>query len=144
MHAERFVRGKGRLTVAKYVPSPEQCSPQWPYALITGRVLQHYNVGSMTRRTPNMSLAERDCIVMNPEDAAAEGLADGDRALVESRYGRIEAMVRLGDDMQRGNLFLSFHFPDTHANALTSGLVDPDSKCPDYKVTAVRIMPAPV
>jgi predicted molibdopterin-dependent oxidoreductase YjgC len=142
VHADGFLRGKGRFTVVKYVPSPEQRTREWPYSLITGRVLQHYNVGSMTRRTPNLSLTDKDCVVMNPEDAAAEGLGDGDHALIESRYGRTEAVVRLGNDMQRGNLFLSFHFPSTHANALTSGLVDPESKCPDYKVTAVRIAPA--
>lgn len=139
VHAERFVRGKGKLSLVEYLPTPERQSAEWPYVLITGRVLQHYNVGTMTRRTPNLNLVRQDCLVMNPHDASAEGLADGDHAVVTSSYGRTEVAVRIGAEMQQGMVFLSFHFPGTHANSLTSSLADPGSDCPEYKVTAVRV-----
>jgi len=139
LHVGEFMRGKGRFTVVEHVPTPERRSGALPYLLITGRLLQHYNVGTMTRRTPNRDLIERDYLVVHPDDAACVGLENGDWAVVESRYGRIDVPVRLGQDVRPGTLFLSFHFPATHANAITSPLVDPQSKCPEYKLTAVRI-----
>jgi predicted molibdopterin-dependent oxidoreductase YjgC len=139
VHAGSFMRGRGRLSAVPYVPTPERRGGGFPYLLVTGRVLQHYNVGTMTRRTPNRQLMAEDHLVIHPADAAHEGLTGGDRVVVESRYGRAELTVRIGSELRPGTLFLSFHFPETHANALTSSLVDPQSKCPEYKVTAVRL-----
>jgi formate dehydrogenase alpha subunit len=143
VHAEGFVRGRGRFSVVDYQPTPEQRTTEFPYLLTTGRVLQHYNVGTMTRRTPSLALHECDYLVMNPADARAEGLAAGDRAVLASRYGQIEVAVRTNVEIRPGTLFLSFHFPETHTNALTSPLSDPQSRCPEYKVTAVRVVRSP-
>lgn len=142
LHADRFLRGRGLFHAIIEVPTPEKPTAELPYLLITGRVLQQYNVGTMTRRTPHLELAGEDALAMHPADAAAEGLRDGERVLVESRHGRTEVPLRLSPEVRRGDLFLSFHFPETHANALTSGLVDPRSRCPEYKVTAVRVSAA--
>jgi predicted molibdopterin-dependent oxidoreductase YjgC len=142
VHAGSFVRGRGRLSVVPYVPTPERRGGEFPYLLVTGRVLQHYNVGTMTRRTPNRQLMIEDHLVIHPADAVREGLAGGERVVVTSRYGRAELSVRIGSELRPGTLFLSFHFPETHANALTSSLTDPQSTCPEYKVTAVRVQPA--
>jgi predicted molibdopterin-dependent oxidoreductase YjgC len=139
VHETEFVRGKGLFFAMDPLPSPELRAPQWPYLLITGRVLQQYNVGTMTRRTPNLQLAGHDQLVMHPDDAYREGLRHGQDVSVTSRYGQAATTLRISDTIRPGTLFLSFHFPDTHTNALTSGLVDPKSKCPDYKVTAVRV-----
>jgi formate dehydrogenase alpha subunit len=143
VHADGFIRGKGRLSVVPYRPTPERRSVDYPYVLITGRVLQHYNVGTMTRRTPNLDLQRADYLIVHPDDAARENLGDASRAVIESRYGRTVLAVRRSSDVRPGTLFLSFHFPETHANALTSPLGDPQSRCPEYKVTAVRFGPAP-
>lgn len=141
VHADGFMRGKGRFFALEHVPSIERRNPALPYLLITGRVLHQYNVGSMTRRTPNVELADSDHLVMHPADAAREGLRDGDAARVSSRHGSIVVGMRTSEEIRPGTLFLSFHFPQTHANALTSGLVDPQSKCPEYKLTAVSVNP---
>lgn len=141
VHARCFMRGKGRLSIVPYRPTPEQRSGDYPYVLITGRVLQHYNVGTMTRRTPNRQLHPTDYLVMHPQDAAREKLGQGSRVRIESRYGSAVLPVRPGHEVRPGTLFLSFHFPETHANALTSPLGDPQSRCPEYKVTAVRLSP---
>ncbi len=141
VHADGFMRGKGRLSVVPYRATPEQRSEDYPYVLITGRVLQHYNVGTMTRRTPNLDLHSADYLIMHPDDAAREKLAEGACVRVESRYGQAELSVRHGSEVRAGTLFLSFHFPQTHTNALTSPLGDPQSRCPEYKVTAVRLSP---
>ena len=139
LHTEGFVRGKGRLVSVGYAPSPEQCSDDFPFVLVTGRVLNHYNVGSMTRRTAQRQLVAEDWLEVHPDDAAAEGLAPGDFVELESRRSRTRVRVSLSRRVTRGTLFLSFHFPETHANRLTSSYTDPESKCPEYKITAVRL-----
>jgi len=139
VHAEGFVRGRGRLMTLPWLPTPEKQSVDYPFLMITGRVLQQYNVGTMTRRTPHRELEDADYLEINPEDAAAAGIGDGTQVRISSRYGRAVVPARLTGRVGPGMLFLSFHFPETHANALTSSLGDPQSRCPEYKVTAVRV-----
>jgi formate dehydrogenase alpha subunit len=141
LHSDGFLRGKGRLAPLTYRPPPEQASARFPYLLITGRVLEHYNVGTMTRRTPLAALAPADLLEVHPVDAAREGIADGARVRVESRWGDAVAPARITERVAPGQLFLSFHWPETHANRVTGPSVDPESRCPDYKVTAVRLRP---
>jgi predicted molibdopterin-dependent oxidoreductase YjgC len=143
VHTEGFVRGKGRMVAIDYAASPEQCSADFPFVLVTGRVLEHYNVGSMTRRTAQCELVGEDFLEIHPDDAAARGLAAGDFVELESRRSRVRARVRLSHRVTPGTLFLAFHYPETHTNRLTSSYTDPQSKCPEYKITAVRLQPAP-
>lgn len=139
VHADGFLCGKGKLTTAAYVPSPEDSVDGMPYLLITGRVLDHYNVGTMTRRTPNHELVSEDLFEIHPADALREGIGDGAPVCVESRWGRTTVRATWSDRVNPGTLFLSFHYPETHANALVGPHLDPQSKCPGYKVTAVRV-----
>ena len=139
---EGFLRGRGQLVSIDHVPSPEQIDESLPYLLVTGRVLQHYNVGSMTRRTPSRELVAEDVLEMNPADVAREGLADGQRVALESRWGRTTVTLAVSQRVEPGTLFLSFHFPDTHTNRVTGPHLDPQSKCPEYKITAVRVAAA--
>jgi predicted molibdopterin-dependent oxidoreductase YjgC len=113
----------------------------FPFTLVTGRVLQQYNVGSMTGRTPGDALAPDDVLELAPEDADALGLGAGGDAEVESRWGRTRLRARASARTPRGCAFLSFHHLETHANALLGPQRDPESNCPEYKVTAVRIRP---
>jgi len=123
----------------EYIASPEHAVPGYPYTLVTGRVLEHYNVGSMTRRTPNLLLSGEDFLVMHPDDAAREVLHEHGGVAVESRWGAITCRLRVDARVAPGTLFLSFHFPETHTNRLTGPQTDPRSHCPEYKVTAVRV-----
>jgi predicted molibdopterin-dependent oxidoreductase YjgC len=141
LHSDGFLRGKGRLSALRYRPPPEQASARFPYLLITGRVLEHYNVGSMTRRTRLAKLAPADLLEVHPDDAAREGIADGARVRIESRWGDAVAPACVTQRVAPGQAFLSFHFPETHANRVTGPSLDPESRCPDYKVTAVRLTP---
>jgi predicted molibdopterin-dependent oxidoreductase YjgC len=141
VHTKGFVRGKGRLVAIDYAGSPEQCSEEFPFLLVTGRVLNHYNVGTMTRRTPQCELAGEDLLEIHPADAAANGLASRDFVNLESRRGRTRVRVSLSHRVTPGTLFLAFHYPETHTNRLTSAYTDPESKCPEYKITAVRLQP---
>jgi len=99
------------------------------------------NVGTMTRRTALAGLVGEDLVEIHPEDALRDGVADGATVHVESRWGTIDVKARHAPRVAPGTLFLTFHFPETHANRLTGPVLDPQSKCPQYKATAVRVLP---
>lgn len=139
VHAEAFVRGRARLSCVDHLPPQDAIDGTYPTVLITGRVLDHYNVGTMTRRTPSIELAPADEVEMHPVDAAALKVGEGDRVRVTSRWGATEAPVRVSERVQPGVSFMSFHHPETRTNCVVGPWVDPVSKCPDYKVVAVRL-----
>lgn len=141
LHLGGFPCGRARFRAVPYLPPPELDVPGHPYTLITGRVLQHYNVGTMTRRTQQLELEPEDRLEIHPEDARREGLVDGGRARVTSRTGECVVRVRCTARVAPGTLFLSFHHPQTRTNALVGPHHDPESKCPDYKTVAVRLRP---
>jgi predicted molibdopterin-dependent oxidoreductase YjgC len=93
----------------------------------------------MTRRTPSRELVAEDRLEIHPQDAEREGLAEADRVELASRWGRTTVSVLPSRRIAPGTLFLPFHFPETRTNALTGPHGDPQSKCPEYKVTAVRM-----
>ncbi|MFI5378448.1 MAG: formate dehydrogenase subunit alpha [Tepidisphaerales bacterium] len=144
MHTERFPRGRAKFSAVEYLPPGEQPDADYPFVLITGRVLQHYNVGTMTRRTGLGQLVDRDWLEMHPEDAQTCGLADGQEAEIASRRASVRLTVRLSGRVARGTLFTSFHFPQAAVNTLLSSSSDSLTRCPEYKVLAVRIRPAEV
>lgn len=131
--------GRGKLFPVDWEPPGEAKSERFPFILITGRQLAHYNSGTQTRRTGNLVLQGEDLCEIHPSDAAALGLGDGDPVLVESARGKIETYARVTVRVAPGNVFLSFHFPEVKTNLLTSGNADPNTKCPEYKVTAVAV-----
>ncbi len=140
LHVDGFARGRASLTPVEHATSPEDRVEGFPYLLNTGRVLQQYNVGTMTRRTPNAELAPADELEIHPDDAARERIADGDPVGIESRWGRLRARARVSTRVRPGMLFLSFHYPETHTNRVTGPWHDPVSHCPEYKVTSVRFV----
>lgn len=142
VHAERFVRGRALLTSVEYLSPQDVLDAQHPFVLMTGRILDHYNVGTMTRRTPSSSLVAHDYLELHPEDASRLGLSEGARARVTSRWGQATAPVRITRRVLPGTSFLTFHFPETQTNCVVGPYTDPKSKCPDYKVVAVSISSA--
>jgi len=140
LHRECFSGGKtAALVPVDYVPTPELCDDDYPLLLTTGRVLQHFNAGTMSYRTPNAALRPSDTLDMAPEDAAHHGLSEGDAVEVSSRYGAVTLPLHISDAMQTGQLFCSFHRADLLINRLTSPVRDRLVHAPEYKVTAVRV-----
>lgn len=141
LHAETFKIGRGRFCFFDFAETPELATPDAAYPLIltTGRILEHYNCGSMTRRTPNVELAQQDWLLIHPEDAAARGIADGDAVILRSRQGETRIAARLSNEVKPGVLFTTFHFPEIAINRITSGIMDLDAMTPEYKVVAVGI-----
>lgn len=143
LYADRFATpdGLARLAVKPYLPPGEQCDEAFPHLLITGRRGEHYNSGSMTRRTDNLRLRAHETLDIEPGDAAALGVHDGDFVELVSRRGKAVLPVRVTDEVGPGQVFAGFHFPDDLVNDLTSPVEDEVTGCPEYKLTAVRIRP---
>jgi formate dehydrogenase major subunit len=144
LHLDRFstAGGKAQLAARPYLPPGEEPDADYPMILITGRRLEHYNAGTMTRRTPNLELLPEELLEVNPADAVRLGLREGDRALLTSRRGTIEVKADVTGRVNPGEVFMAFHFPEAGANTLTSDASDESTSCPEYKVTAVRLSPA--
>ncbi len=139
MHRERFARGRARFVPVEYLPPGETPSDEYPFVLITGRILEHYNCGAQTRRTDLLQLVDSDVLEVHPDDAARLGIREG--ALVRLVSARSSAVLPAmpSDRVRPGELFTSFHFPGTDVNSLLSSSADESSKCPEYKVSTVRI-----
>ncbi len=135
--------GLAHLVPAEWLPARELPDEQYPFVLNTGRMLEHWHTGSMTRRSYALdTIAPKLLVYIHPDDAAALGLADGDMARVSSRRGTIELEARVSHREARGNCFIPFHFREAAANLLTIDEIDPFGKIPEFKFCAVRIEPA--
>ena len=142
MHVDGFVRGKGRFMVTDYVPTDEKTGPRYPLLLTTGRVLSQYNVGAQTRRTKNNVWHEEDVLEMHPLDAENRGLKDGDWTRLASRTGETTLRLDVTDRVAPGVVYTTFHHPATQANVVTTDYSDWATNCPEYKVTAVQVLPS--
>ncbi len=141
LYEEKFAtpNGRARLFAVDWEPPGELASDDFPLVLITGRQLAHYNSGTQTRRTGNLELQGEDWVELNPDDAADLTIAYGDVVEVESARGKVTTRACVTKRVAPGNVFLAFHFPDVKTNLLTSASSDPGTRCPEYKVSAVRI-----
>jgi formate dehydrogenase major subunit len=140
LHAEAFPSGPtAALRLVEPLADPEQTGPEYPFVLVTGRLLYQFNAGTMTRRTPNQELRPADLLDVSPDDADALGLREGDRVMVTSRYGRTVLPARITPEVRPGELFTTFHTSEAFVNAITSPHRDPVTDTPAYKRTAVRL-----
>ncbi|MDP7015942.1 MAG: formate dehydrogenase subunit alpha [Pirellulaceae bacterium] len=133
--------GKGRFVPCPFQPAAEQPDEEYPFVLNTGRVLEHWHTGSMTRRSAALhALEPRAFAAMNPFDMADLGLATGEEIEVSSRRGSIRLEVRADGSIQAGCIFIPFHFREAAANVLTTDALDPYGKIPEFKFCAVRVV----
>jgi formate dehydrogenase major subunit len=135
--------GRGRLVPAEFAPAAELPDAQYPFVLNTGRLLEHWHTGTMTRRTRALQeIRPGPQVDLHPEDLTRLGLRDGQLVEVASRRGAIVLPAASSDRMLPGSAFISFHFREAAANLLTIDELDPDGKIPEFKFCAVRISPA--
>jgi formate dehydrogenase major subunit len=139
MHINGFARGKGQLALTEYVPTPERPSRFYPLILTTGRILQHYNVGTQTRRTNNIQMHDRDLLEIHPFDADSRGIKEGDQVSVASRKGATTLIATVTERVQPGVVYTTFHHPESNANVITTENSDWATNCPEYKVVAVQV-----
>ncbi|OPX82194.1 MAG: Formate dehydrogenase subunit alpha [Methanosaeta sp. PtaB.Bin087] len=140
MHVGCFSRGLGKFNAVEHRPPAEETDPDYPLILTTGRRREHYNCGSMTRRSKGiMWIWPEEAIEISPQDADDLGVSDGETVLVKSRRGEVRPKVRVTDKSSRGVAFMSFHYQDVLTNLLTNPALDPQAKTPEYKACAIRI-----
>jgi len=141
MHADHFVRGKGRFTITEYVPTEERTNSEYPLILTTGRILSQYNVGTQTRRTLNEAMHAEDRLEIHPSDAELRGIRDGDWLRVRARRGETRLRALVTERIQPGVVYTTFHHPESHTNDLMTDHSDWATNCPEFKVTAVQVAP---
>jgi formate dehydrogenase major subunit len=141
MHVDEFVRGKGRFMVTEFVATDEKVTKKYPLILTTGRILSQYNVGAQTRRTANNVWHQEDILEIHPHDAEDRGIVDGAWVGIQSRAGETVLRAKVSDRMQPGVVYTTFHYPESGANVITTDNSDWATNCPEYKVTAVQVLP---
>ncbi|MDR3482999.1 MAG: formate dehydrogenase subunit alpha [Burkholderiaceae bacterium] len=141
MHVDRFVRGMGKFIITKYIATDEKVTRKYPLILTTGRILSQYNVGAQTRRTENVRWHAEDRLEIHPHDAEERGIKDADWVGIQSRAGETVLRAQVSERMQPGVVYTTFHFPESGANVITTENSDWATNCPEYKVTAVQVMP---
>jgi len=140
LHTTKIARGKGLLVGVEFRPPAETPNNEYPFVLTTGRDYYQYHSATMTRKSWLLnnycpeSLAE-----INPEDGKVLGIADGDWIKIESRRGHVIVKAKLADRVPKGVVFKRFHFKEAAVNKLTNPILDPISKIPEFKVSAVKI-----
>ena len=140
LHKGKFARGLGKFHAVEFLPPKELPDEEFPFVLSTGRVLQHFHTGTMSRRSEVLDeLVPVGAIEINPSDAGRLGVADGRPVRVASRRGQIEIAARVTDRVAPGTVFLAFHYHEAPANRLTIAALDPVAKIPELKVCAVRV-----
>ena len=140
LHVARFARGRARFTPVEYRPAAEVPDGDYPLVLTTGRVLEHYHGGTMTRRVAALDwLVPEASVEVHPVDAARCGVTDGRRVRLRSRRGAVTVRARLTSGITPGTVFMSFHFAEAAANELTHAALDPIARIPEYKVCAVAL-----
>ncbi|VAX18372.1 NAD-dependent formate dehydrogenase alpha subunit [hydrothermal vent metagenome] len=140
MYKVNFPNGLGKFNVIGDVPPKERPDRKYPFTLVTGRRLEHYNDGSMTRRSRGlMKIRPHETVDINRDDAKMKRIKQGDRVKVISRRAEVVVKAKITNSSLPGRLFMSFHFDDALTNTLTSEGRDELSGTPEYKVTAVRL-----
>ncbi|MBR0568951.1 formate dehydrogenase subunit alpha [Azoarcus sp. L1K30] len=135
--------GLGRFVPVTPLPAAELPDADFPLVLITGRVLEHWHTGSMTRRADVLdALDPQPWCGMHPDDMTNAGLAHGDRVVLETRRGHIELEARADEGVQPGSVFMAFCYVEAAANLLTQPALDPFGKIPEFKYCALRVRQA--
>ena len=139
---ESFPResGRARFVPADIIPANERPDTDYPMVLITGRQLEHWHTGSMTRRATVLDAIEPDPVAMvHPLDLADMGGQPGDLVTIESRRGKVALYARADESSPRGAVFVPFCYYEAAINKLTNAALDPFAKIPEFKYCAIRV-----
>lgn len=139
LHKGKFARGKGLMKGIPFKEPAELPDAEYPIILTTGRVLEQFHTGTMTRKTPGLNNLAGPMVMMSVEDAEALGIGNGETIQVASRRGVIQAPAFVTKRIGKGTVYIPFHYQEAAANILTNPVVDPVAKIPEYKACAVRV-----
>jgi len=134
--------GRAQFVPADLISAAERPDAEYPMVLITGRQLEHWHTGSMTRRASNLDYLEPEPVAsVHPLDLEDMGVAPGGVVTLTSRRGSITLYARADDGMPRGAVFVPFCYYEAAANVLTNPVLDPFGKIPEFKYCAIRVSP---
>jgi predicted molibdopterin-dependent oxidoreductase YjgC len=139
LFAEEFPSGRGRFFPLEYVPVAEEPDEEFPFVLTTGRLLEHWHGGTMTRHSQLDALYPEPYVELHEVDAARCAVRTGDYVRVASRRGAITLRVLISPKATPGVVFIPMHFAEAAANVLTIDVLDPQAKIPEFKACAVSI-----
>ena len=135
--------GRARLVPAAIIPPAEEPDADYPMVLTTGRQLEHWHTGAMTRRASVLDEIEPEAVAsLAPAELRRLGIAAGERVRVTTRRGAIELKARADSAVAPGQVFIPFCYAEAAANLLTNPQLDPIGKIPEFKFCAVRVEPA--
>ena len=134
-----FKKGKGKFHYYDFEETPEivEHGASYPFILTTGRELEHYNSGTMTRRTDNQVILAKDYLEVHPKDAEAKGIKDAETVRIFSDRGSVNIPIKYSKNVKRGILRTTFHQPEVFINIITGSVGDKETMTPEYKVVAV-------
>jgi len=140
LHSAGFTRGKGLFSVTEYIPAAEQTDDEYPFVLTTGRILTHSHTATMSRRSKGLvSRTPEAFMEIHPANARELGINHGDKIEVSSRRGSIILNADISERVDKGVVFIPFHYSEAAVNRLTITALDPIANIPEYKVCAVKI-----
>ncbi|MEJ2122168.1 MAG: formate dehydrogenase subunit alpha [Alphaproteobacteria bacterium] len=140
--AESFptANGRGKLVATEVLPPDELPDDDYPMVLTTGRQLEHWHTGAITRRASILDALEPEAVAaFNRRDLAALGMSSGDRVRVSTRRGTVELVARVDPAIAKGMLFIPFCYAEAPANRLTNPQLDPFGKIPEFKFCAAKV-----
>ncbi len=134
--------GLAKFVAADYIHADELPDEEFPFIFTTGRQLEHWHTGSMTRRASVLDALEPQPVInINPADMKQQNVTAGDMVMVRSRRGELHATVRSDPGLQQGSLFMAFCYHEAAANLITNEALDPFGKIPEFKYCAVKLEP---
>ena len=132
--------GRGKIVPAKVIAPDELPDAEYPMVLSTGRVLEHWHTGSMTRRANVLDALEPEAVAfLSPKELRRLGIVPGDMLRLETRRGAIDIKIRADRDVPENMIFMPFCYAEAAANLLTNPALDPFGKIPEFKFCAVRL-----
>ena len=142
LFTESFPRGRGKFVPLDYVPVKEEPDDEYPFILTTGRLLEHWHGGTMTRHSALNEAYPEARVEIHPADAEIHGIRNGDPVKVQSRRGEVVLRATVTEKTTVGVIFIPWHFQEAAANLLTNDALDPQAKIPEFKACAVQVFPA--
>lgn len=139
LHRGKFARGRGLMKAIPFREPTELPDRRFPFTLTTGRVLEQFHTGTMTRKTAELNELAGPMVMISSDDAKRLGIRQGKRVTVTTRRGKITAPAFVTPAIGRGTIYVPFHYVEAPANRLTISAVDPVARIPEYKVCAARL-----
>jgi len=140
LHKDKFSRGLGLMSAVEFTPPAEDVDPEYPVILTTGRILEHFHTGTMSRNSKILTDITNEAFVeIHPVDASNYNISDGEIVSVSSRRGSIRLKAKISSMPKPNVVFIPFHFAEAAVNKLTIDALDPTCKIPEFKVCACKI-----